>query len=344
MEKKITQLENEKQLIYKQYKQTKEQQLELVQEVRELKNYNPFKLDVIFNNNKQVIIYNLLQQFDPLITNKGFLSHLIDSKPNHHYTTNKIKIDYYPLVKFVQELIKNSNPEKKVQNINSKKPYQVMVKFRLDYPETNSIMMMDDINFSVHSEELPNNGKELENNMNEKKETKSNHKEFEFNLLDEENTSPNEHETIKELEEIKNLLKNANEEKNITSKKTEHETMDLKKELEEIKALLKEKKANEMNVPTEDEDNRRIEDNIKNTNQSITFREIQTAQSILSIPSKKINTVTNVNRNLMNLKVPRKIYNPVRSPKDMDNEKSEGNKEIGKLKKLNNIQKYNNNN
>src|SRR5690606_41182093 len=258
LEEEIARLENEKQHVAeyfanlkKKYEQIKEREIDLFQEVQELKKNNPFKLEAIYNEKKQDP-NEIFQLFVTLLANNE-IQNFVDSKLTDVHSAKKIKIDYCPLVKIVQDLIeKYSTIRKEEQKIDLKKPYQFITNFYFDYYEDKLNIMIEDIYFSVQSEKLIKYGKELENKMNEKKEKKSNSDNLELNLFD--------------------------NEIDISPKSSEHATIEqLKKEMNEIKELLKEKNDREMDTAADNKKSIEDEPTYKKQKQRITFRDIQNA-------------------------------------------------------------------
>src|SRR5690625_4461273 len=249
------------------YNQLKTKELELYQEIQELKNLNPFKVSNFaeFENDRKDK-YTNLDDFHK----KGY--------------THKKKVNYNSLLNKLEMIVEQISKDVKSTNTNIGQktvPYEIVMNVEVEFLDNEPVIELENINWYVNRKERR---EEIQDKMTNKTELDDFY----------------EHEHSRGFYHDDNIFHTKDDKETPYEQLNEADSNDemeaLKRELAEIKELLQHEKGNEMNEPSSLEPSSEDEVSLYKKVRKITFRDIQKAENIQSIPSKKLKTITKINR------------------------------------------------
>ena len=246
------------------FEKLKEREIQLLQEIKELKSNNPYKMEG----------ESEFESMPDIIKEKEVLFRTIEeSVANQSDTALNIKVNYSPLIQLLDDLISDLQKEARNQDSTAKKMhYDAMGNIEVASFANGWKIELDNLRWSVPNEQKEENGKEKESNMDKKEKIEGSAGEKEPKIQDEADFSKVDSKTIEGL----------------------------KKEINELKELLKGQKETEEMKPAAEQEGSMAEKSIWKEQQKITFRDIQNAETVNSMPLKKTRTRTNIRRSINN--------------------------------------------
>jgi len=251
------------------YERLKTRELEFYQEIQEMKNLNPFKISHLKglkhnSNNEKVNLVNFEKKVDP------------QKKKNNNDSLKK-------KFEMIVEQICNDYKTKESKIGHSIVPYEIVMNVSVENSGAELIMEAENINWYIKRKDRR---EELLNKMN------NNQVELDDFY---------EHEQVKgfyddstfQVEEINEIQA---EQQNKVDYKDNMEIEALKKELVDIKKMLQQEKVSQVNDPSNMEIPVGNDVSVAKKERKITFRDIQKAENIQSTPTKKLKTITKINR------------------------------------------------